>query len=174
MSALDRFYDLLNHDGDPFRQHPDNLRELQLAAMRERFAQRREQIKLLGRRAADMGVDEIRSEADMVPLLFAHQIYKSYPEQFIENGRWKHLNTWLQTLASRPVTDVDLESEREIIATLQGAFPTHSILGEEGGSRAGSEINTHSDLASLHILAGNPADDDSDHNDDEVGHVFFS
>ena len=53
MSALDRFYDLLNHDGDPFRQHPDNLRELQLAAMRERFAQRREQIKLLGRRAAE-------------------------------------------------------------------------------------------------------------------------
>jgi hypothetical protein len=52
--------------------------------MRERFAQRREQIKLLSRRAADLGIDEIRGEADMVQLLFAHQIYKSY-----RSSSWK-------------------------------------------------------------------------------------
>jgi len=37
------------------------------------------------------------------------------------------------------VTDVDLESEQEVCATLQAAFPTHTILGEEGGVRAGSD-----------------------------------
>jgi myo-inositol-1(or 4)-monophosphatase len=37
------------------------------------------------------------------------------------------------------VTDVDLESEREICSTLQTAFPTHSILAEEGGARGGSD-----------------------------------
>ncbi len=35
------------------------------------------------------------------------------------------------------VTDVDLQSEREVCDTLLSAFPTHSILAEEGGARAG-------------------------------------
>jgi myo-inositol-1(or 4)-monophosphatase len=37
------------------------------------------------------------------------------------------------------VTDVDLQSEREISQALLAAFPTHGILGEEGGARVGSE-----------------------------------
>jgi myo-inositol-1(or 4)-monophosphatase len=36
------------------------------------------------------------------------------------------------------VTDVDLQSEQEVCATLLAAFPNHTILGEEGGSRAGA------------------------------------
>jgi hypothetical protein len=148
MSILNRFYDLLEQDGDPFRRHPDNLRALQLAAMQERFAQRREQIKLLGRRAADMGIDEIRHEADMVPLLFAHQIYKSYPERFLENGRWKHLNTWLQTLTSRPVTEVDVDGVDTIDAwmdRLRGAG--HHVFSSSGTSGKCSFVNqTRADL----------------------------
>jgi myo-inositol-1(or 4)-monophosphatase len=35
------------------------------------------------------------------------------------------------------VTDVDLQSEREVCNTLLSAFPVHSILAEEGGARAG-------------------------------------
>jgi myo-inositol-1(or 4)-monophosphatase len=34
------------------------------------------------------------------------------------------------------VTDVDLQSEHEVCATLLAAFPSHTILGEEGGARA--------------------------------------
>src|SRR5206468_9260767 len=37
------------------------------------------------------------------------------------------------------VTDVDLESEQQVCAMLQSAFPTHTILGEEGGARVGSD-----------------------------------
>ena len=37
------------------------------------------------------------------------------------------------------VTDVDVQSEHEVSARLLKAFPTHSILGEEGGARIGSE-----------------------------------
>jgi myo-inositol-1(or 4)-monophosphatase len=37
------------------------------------------------------------------------------------------------------VTDVDLESEQLVCATLSAAFPTHTILGEEGGARGGSD-----------------------------------
>jgi len=37
------------------------------------------------------------------------------------------------------VTDVDLESEQLVCATLLGAFPTHTILAEEGGVRGGTD-----------------------------------
>jgi myo-inositol-1(or 4)-monophosphatase len=37
------------------------------------------------------------------------------------------------------VTDVDLQSEQQVRAMLQSAFPTHTIVGEEGGARVGSE-----------------------------------
>jgi myo-inositol-1(or 4)-monophosphatase len=37
------------------------------------------------------------------------------------------------------VTDVDLLSEQEVCATLLDAFPSHTILGEEGGARVGSD-----------------------------------
>jgi myo-inositol-1(or 4)-monophosphatase len=37
------------------------------------------------------------------------------------------------------VTDVDLLSEQQVCATLLATFPTHTILGEEGGARPGSD-----------------------------------
>ena len=37
------------------------------------------------------------------------------------------------------VTDVDVQSEHEVSSALRAAFPTHSILGEEGGTRPGSD-----------------------------------
>jgi myo-inositol-1(or 4)-monophosphatase len=37
------------------------------------------------------------------------------------------------------VTDVDLLSEQEVCSTVLAAFPSHSILGEEGGAHAGSD-----------------------------------
>jgi myo-inositol-1(or 4)-monophosphatase len=38
------------------------------------------------------------------------------------------------------VTDVDVESEQQIIAALRAEFPTHGIVGEEGGERLGSDV----------------------------------
>jgi myo-inositol-1(or 4)-monophosphatase len=37
------------------------------------------------------------------------------------------------------VTDVDVQSEREVSAAILSAFPTHSILGEEGGAHQGRD-----------------------------------
>src|SRR3546814_5927667 len=82
---------------DPFRNAPENLAERQLEAVRERFSERRGQIKVLDKRAKETGVDEITSLDDVVPLLFAHTNYKSYPEAFIDSGQWKHMNVWLRT-----------------------------------------------------------------------------
>jgi myo-inositol-1(or 4)-monophosphatase len=37
------------------------------------------------------------------------------------------------------VTDVDIQSEQLVRSMLQSAFPTHTIVGEEGGAHVGSE-----------------------------------
>ena len=37
------------------------------------------------------------------------------------------------------VSEVDKQAEREIIAILQKAYPTHGFLGEEGGRQSGSQ-----------------------------------
>jgi len=148
MSALDPFYALLRGDSDPFRNHPQNLRELQLAAMKERFTERREQIALLRRRADDVGVNEVTRHEDMVPLLFAHQIYKSYPESFIDNGRWKHLSAWLQTLSSKRVAEVDLDGVENVDAWMNRLREAgHHVFSSNGTSGKCSFISqTRADL----------------------------
>jgi hypothetical protein len=139
---------MLRREGDPFRHHPGNLRELQLAAMKARFAERRVQIRLLRRRADDVGIADIHSHADMVPLLFAHQVYKSYPEPFIDNGRWKHLAEWLQTLSSTRVSDVDLSGVKNVDAWIDRLRDAgHYVFSSSGTSGKCSFISqTRADL----------------------------
>ena len=97
---------------DPFRGAPPDLADLQLEAVRERFAERRQQIRTLDKRAQETGVGEIRSFADVVPLLFAHTNYKSYPEAFIDSGQWTHMNHWLRTLSTHPTDRIAVEGVR--------------------------------------------------------------
>ena len=59
------------------------MRDIQVAALDERFQERKDCLKLLGHRANEAGITEIRGVEDMVPLLFPHTAYKSYPESFL-------------------------------------------------------------------------------------------
>ncbi len=110
MSALDDIV-ALTRDPDPYRNAPADLADLQLAAARERFALHRDKIRILDRRARDAGVSEIRSMHDLVPLLFVHTNYKSYPETFLDKGQWGHMNQWLQTLTSHAVEGVEVSED---------------------------------------------------------------
>ena len=95
----------------PAAEHPARaaLEPLWLRAANERLAQQRERIPVLGRLIEDVGITEIRSFDDLIPLLFAHSNYKSYPEGFIAKGRWDLMNKWLDTLSSVRVDNVDVE-----------------------------------------------------------------
>ena len=84
---------------DAYNHPAGELLPLQLAAAQELVAERRQQINVLRRRAEETGVGEIRSLADLVPLLFAHSVYKSYPAAFVEQGRWDRMLQWLGTLS---------------------------------------------------------------------------
>ena len=94
---------------DPFDQPPGHLRALQLEAARECFFEHRERIPLLRRRADEVGITEIRAEADLVPLLFSHTSYKSYPLSYLTAGRWDRLLRWYSTVSVVEPEEVDVE-----------------------------------------------------------------
>ena len=86
-----------------------DLEPLWLQAANERLAQQRERIPVLGRLADEVGITRIERFDDLIPLLFAHSNYKSYPEGFIAKGRWDLMNKWLDTLSSMRVDNIDVE-----------------------------------------------------------------
>ena len=83
------------------------LREAQVEAMNERFQTRREEIKLLGHRAREADLDAVRSHEEVVPLLFPHTAYKSYPEGWLMEERWDRLGKWLDTVSTYRVPPQD-------------------------------------------------------------------
>ena len=86
------------------------LRETQIAALDERFQERRDRIRLLGLRARDAGIERISRIADAVPLLFPHTAYKSYPESYLTDERWDRLTKWLETVSAYPIEEVSLDA----------------------------------------------------------------
>jgi hypothetical protein len=105
-SAIDTLLRLATADGR-FDYSAAELRETQAAALDERFQERKDRIKLLGHRAREAGIAEIRRREDMVPLLFPHTVYKSYPESFLVEERWDRLGTWLGTVSPYPIAPIE-------------------------------------------------------------------
>jgi hypothetical protein len=98
------------------------LRDAQVAALNERFQERKDNIKLLGHRAKEAGATEIRSIQDAVPLLFPHTAYKSYPEGWLMEEKWDRLTKWLGTVSSHPIKPIEFDGIADIddwIARLQ-------------------------------------------------------
>ena len=80
-----------------------DLREAQIRAMNERFQERKGQIKLVGHRAREAGIAEVRSHEEVVKLLLPHTTYKSYPENWLAQGRWDRMSRWLDTVSTHRV-----------------------------------------------------------------------
>ena len=141
MSVRSELVDGPVHEDVFDRPWPD-IEARQLEAARELFAERREQIPVLRRRAEDCGVTEIRTLDDLVPLLFAHTSYKSYPASFVEQGKWDRLLQWMQTLSTAKVTDVNVEGVRDVddwMDRLRDAG--HMVLATSGSSGKVSFLN---------------------------------
>jgi hypothetical protein len=108
-AAVDK---LLAYQGQPDRFDVAwaALQASQIAAMNERFQDRKDKIKLLAHRANEAGIEAVTSLADMVPLLFPHTAYKSYPESFLSEEKWDRLSKWLGTVSPNPVAAIDMAS----------------------------------------------------------------
>ncbi len=82
----------------------------QITALNESFQDRKDKIKLLGHRAREAGIEAVTSLADMVPLLFPHTAYKSYPESFLSEEKWDRLSKWLGTVSPHAIAALDMAS----------------------------------------------------------------
>ena len=90
------------------------IRDAQVAAINERFQQKKDAIKVVGFRAREAGLSEIRSLDDAVALLLPHTAYKSYPESFLTGGKWDRLTKWLSTVSALPTDGVDTDGIGDI------------------------------------------------------------
>jgi hypothetical protein len=101
-------------DAGRFNFSASELRASQIAALDERFQERRDAIKLLKHRAGEAGTASISGFEDMVPLLFPHTAYKSYPESFLMEQRWDRLTKWLGTISPYAITPIEMEGIADI------------------------------------------------------------
>lgn len=104
-STADQLVGLVDAE-NPFDYDPAETHARQLAAINERFQDRVQKIKLLQNRAETGGVTEVERMADVVPLLFAHTAYKSYPESWLMDGKWDRMARWLDTVSTNRVKAV--------------------------------------------------------------------
>ncbi|KOS56726.1 hypothetical protein Z051_08180 [Rhodococcus rhodochrous KG-21] len=112
-----------------------SLVELQVAAANELFQERRTQIPLLEKRASEAGIDELSSLEQLVPLLFSHTAYKSYPQSFVDRGRWDKMLQWLSTLSTSDLTNVDVTGVTNVDEWLERLWDAgHAVIATSGTS----------------------------------------
>ena len=85
----------------------DLLEELQTEALSMRFEQQKNRIPTLSKLADRQGIDRVGEFDDVLPLLFEHTIYKSYPSYLLEKGQFDRLTTWLNRLTPHDLSQVD-------------------------------------------------------------------
>jgi hypothetical protein len=127
---------LLDMITDPDRAYDmpaASLLPRQVAAAQELFEQRVGQIPLLRQRAQDAGITAIRELQDLLPLLFAHTVYKSYPQSFVDHGRWDRMLQWMQALSVGDLGHVDLDGVTDVDGFLERIWAAgHAVLATSG------------------------------------------
>jgi hypothetical protein len=87
----------------------DELEELQRQAMAIRFQQHVQSIEMVRKLADRLAISEVNEFNDIVPLMFSHTAFKSYPAALIDNKRFDLMTKWLDKLTSHNLSQVDTE-----------------------------------------------------------------
>jgi hypothetical protein len=133
-SVRQNLLDLIESPG-AYDQPAAETERLQIEGAREVFAEKVEQIPVLKRRAEECGVKEISSLHDLVPLLFSHTVYKSYPPSFVEKKQWQRLAQWLDTVSTHKSARVDMEGVDNVDDWIERLrVHGHHILATSGSS----------------------------------------
>jgi hypothetical protein len=87
----------------------EELESLQRQAMSIRFEQHYQSIEMLRRLADRLGIRAVKEFNDVVPLLFSHTAFKSYPAALIDKKRFDLMTKWLDKLTSYDLSGVDTD-----------------------------------------------------------------
>lgn len=86
------------------------LEALQREAMSLRFATQRQRIPMLAKLSDAQGIASVDDFDEVVPLLFEHTTYKSYPASLLAKGRFVDLTRWLDKLTPHDLSSVELDA----------------------------------------------------------------
>lgn len=128
----------------------------QLAAVNERLQDRIGKIKLVANRAETGGVKEVKSREEIVPLLFAHTTYKSYPEPWFTQGKWDRMGKWMDTLSTNRIEGIDLNAVTDVDDWLRRLEKAgHFVTASSGTTGKCSLLNaSQKDLDHIHNYTG--------------------
>ena len=117
--SVDRFLDdpsaYFGHSLTRMMGNPQaDLDSLQLTGLKRRFTQFRGRLAMLDKLADSQGIHSIDQLEDVLPLLFGHEIYKSYPASLLEKHRFKELTAWLNKLTTIDLSRTDVSACQSI------------------------------------------------------------
>src|SRR5580658_3273596 len=83
-----------------FGMDAHEVEAFQLKAVKQRLEKLAPLVSALRNQMEDAGVTGIKTLDDVVPLVFPHTTYKSYPVSLIERSRFDQLTRWLSNVTS--------------------------------------------------------------------------
>jgi hypothetical protein len=110
------------------------VEQAQLQALARRFGELRPRVAALDALAARQDVDRIDAVEEVVPVLFDHRVYKSYPLGLIERRRFDRLTAWLDRLTAHDLSSVPLDGVRSVDAWLDRLDESGMIVGHSTGT----------------------------------------
>lgn len=114
-NLMDNPLAILEHGYDEaFQLTPAQIARFQKHWISKRFADLRARLPVLDKLATEQGIGQVREIDDIVPLLFAHTVYKSYPMSFLEKNRFERLTKWLSGLTTSDLSAVDAKGIESI------------------------------------------------------------
>lgn len=95
------------------------LADLQLAGLKRRFATFRPSLPMLRKLADSQQIDSIDRLDEVLPLLFDHSTYKSYPASLLDRQRFDLLTGWLAKLTTVDLSGFDASGVRSVDEWMQ-------------------------------------------------------
>ena len=133
---------LVGHSLQNWKQMPaEQINALQLAGLKRRFGEMRDRIAVLKKLADAEGIERIEQLDDVVPLLFEHTLFKSYPPSLLEKNNFAAINKWLGKLVvpelAEKIAAVDVTACKGLddwFETMDSAIPELCLSHTSGTS----------------------------------------
>lgn len=109
LAWMDDAYEAFGYSNTRMHSVPrEEAEAVQLAAINLRLEQRRAEIPVLAKLADAQGISRVETLEEAAPLLFAHDIYKSYPASLLAKSRFDQLGKWLDRLTHYDLTGLSV------------------------------------------------------------------
>lgn len=133
LNAVDTLTTMID-DPKRFEYSSKDLHELQVAAIDERLQECANKIKYLEILVDRTGVSSVSTLGDIVPLLFSNSFYKNYAGNFIRDGKWDIMTTWVRYMSKYPTNDINLDNIKDIDEWIQRMFEIGHCLTTTSGT----------------------------------------